>query len=149
MQVVKLDKTMVKAFIAFREQSNKEHSMIKKLTESEAGSLINTFDLADDGTAFVLQDKGSIIGQLFVENANDNSNSLRMLLISVLAEYYRTSAAKTLLDKAFSEAKKNNQSTVELIVRKDNLRAIAFYEKNSFKNEGDFTKKTLFFVKKV
>ena len=123
--------------------------MIKKLTESEAGSLINTFDLADDGTAFVLQDKGSIIGQLFVENANDNSNSLRMLLISVLAEYYRTSAAKTLLDKAFSEAKKNNQSTVELIVRKDNLRAIAFYEKNSFKNEGDFTKKTLFFVKKV
>ena len=149
MQVVKLDKTMVKAFIAFREQSNKEHTMIKKLTESEAGSLINTFDLADDGTAFVLQDKGSIIGQLFVENANDNSNSLRMLLISVLAEYYRTSAAKTLLDKAFSEAKKNNQSTVELIVRKDNLRAIAFYEKNSFKNEGDFTKKTLFFVKKV
>lgn len=53
--------------------------------------------------------------------------------ISVCKEKYGTGFAKQLMDLGEREAKKNKLNTLELIVHKDNIRGIKFYEKIGYK----------------
>ncbi|MBO8436597.1 MAG: GNAT family N-acetyltransferase [Spirochaetes bacterium] len=58
------------------------------------------------------------------------------LAIAVRKEYWGTGIAQRLLDFALAEAYEKGIRKVVLSVRKDNERAIAFYRKNNFFEEG-------------
>ena len=145
MQIVELTKEHVDKFILFRKQASQDSVIVVALDKTESLKVINDIQTDPAQQAFVAIDKNSIVGQLFVKLV-DKEHSLQIMLISVLASYYGTSLSKELLNKAIEIAKDHKYDKIKLIVRKNNLRAIEFYEKHGFKLVGDYTHKTFIYT---
>ena len=65
--------------------------------------------------------------------ANDTKKSIAFLsMIAVLDSYQRLGLGQALLDVALEKSKKRGMQKLQLQVRKDNIKALAFYQKNNF-----------------
>lgn len=128
-EIVKIDKSYLNDFVNFRHISSKESGYVNDINKKDALSIIENWNSDFRQGFFLLLDK-IIIGQLFVEYDKDK---LYLALISVVNKYQGQGYSKLLLEKAKSLAIEHSCYTIELIVHRDNKKAIAFYEKNNFK----------------
>ena len=134
-----------------------ERDQIRKATVKDANAIKNYRDIISKESTYIANpsidrikenieryitdpDKGyyiaiknkEIIGSLTI-HIDQIKSCLFIEHISVCQKAYGTGIARKLIDFAEKEAKKYSLSILELIVHKDNLRAIVFYKKVGFK----------------
>lgn len=81
------------------------------------------------------------------ENHGDlSAANVRLLSIAVLPEYKGTGAAKGMMNFFHNYLQENNIPAVGLSVKKDNLRAISFYEKMGWTTQTE-DKHAIYFIK--
>ncbi len=84
---------------------------------------------------YVAIDSGNVIGFMCCfGHGEEEPDAGEINAIYVLSEYYGTGVAQKLMDTALEELKKYSRK--ELWVLKDNTRAIAFYKKYGFHEDG-------------
>lgn len=84
---------------------------------------------------YVAIDNGNVIGFMCCfGHGEEEPDACEINAIYVLSEYYGTGVAQKLMDTALEELKKYSRK--ELWVLKDNPRAIAFYKKYGFHEDG-------------
>lgn len=143
-KIEELSEKHLNQYVEFKNDSHKESKYINPTTIEKSKDLINEYKTDKDKIGFIILDNNKIIGQLFLK-INRKDNLCHILLISVLKSYYGKNISDKLIDKAISFTKENKLSTLELIVAKDNERAISFYKKKSFKYIKDFSKTNYLF----
>ena len=81
---------------------------------------------------------GTVVGtcEIRASDAHVRTRHRGVLGIAVRKEYWGTGIAQHLLDFALAEAYERGVRKIVLTVRKDNERAIAFYKRNGFFEEG-------------
>ena len=126
--LVPLTTDMLDAFVKFRAQSKQESEWLNSMSQSRAKQMISTLP---DGTAFVLVEGDSIVGQLFIEI---RGKELYVQLVSVLGRLQGTGAGKRLMKHAEHIGRKNKCTEVTLTVARANDNAIAFYEHLGYAN---------------
>lgn len=135
-----LKKNDLDEFVAFRTRPDGEISFLNTdMAKSVAIKVIDEYSHSDDKQAYILVSGSVIVGQLFLQLKN-NKKICHIALISVDAQHRGTGAADKLMDKAISIANDNKATVIELMVNKDNERAIAFYKKKGFKFVKDQSK---------
>ena len=132
MEVIKLENKHLDEFISFRIKSHKESEYINSSNINKATKLLKEYNKDNGKFAFIVLDNNTVIGQLYVK-INPISNICHLLSISILKEYYGTGLSYQLLNKVKELAKINNKDIIELIVNKNNERALNFYKNNGFK----------------
>ena len=133
-------------FVEFRKKSHSETPYVNTITEEKAHSLIEDQVNSEDKVAFLVFDQSKIVGQLFLTFKKPRS-LCHINLISVLNAYQGKGIADQLLKKTDSVSLKEGLNTVELIVEKQNSRAIAFYKRHGFIETGTWGKNNLVFQK--
>lgn len=91
--------------------------------------ILDGFKRAGEGF-IVVQQEGKIVGYItgFIEPSRDFIDNL-----AVKENFQRKGLGKTLLDSLLKYFSQKGFKKVQLVVRENNLSAINFYEKNSFK----------------
>lgn len=146
--ILPLERKDLIAFIEFRRIASKESEYINELTKTEAEEIINNYNVSGGRVAYVLINNNKIIGQLFIDiGIKSKEKILCLLLISVLKQFEGHGYGKRLISFALKLAKENKLNTVELIVDKNNLHAIKFYERLGFKYIKTFDKTNLVYQK--
>lgn len=94
---------------------------------------------------YMLDDK--VVGMLSVYANDLGSQSAYITQLSVLKEMQGKHIGKNLLEFVVLELKKVNMKIVRLEVKKKNLHAIQFYERNGFQKEQEETKDSFYMIK--
>lgn len=132
-----LQDTHLDAFVSFRNQASKESEYVNDIDTERARKMFNEWK--GNKQAYVATVGPTIVGQLFFTAVKGKTF---VNLISVLDAYKGTGLAKRLLDVIQS-------NHVELIVAKNNKRAIRFYESLGFKLDSMYNSKRLIFVRRT
>lgn len=146
-KISELNNDLIDEFILFRNKSSKETEYINSLNRQQAQDIINEYNV-NNKLAYVLMINNKIIGQLFLDlGIKSKENILCVLLISVLKEFQGHGYGKQLISLSVKLAKENKLNILELIVDKNNLHAINFYEKLGFKYIKPFSSTALIYQK--
>lgn len=140
MSIVELTSNLAEKYVEFKNQSHKESKYLNGTTLDATKELIKTYHADETKYALVATSGNEIVGQLFMVHTKD---VLFIQLISVLEKEKGLGLANQLMDKAKSTAKQLDVERIELIVDKENDRAIAFYKKVGFSYAKDHGKKRL------
>ena len=138
LRLVPFTEELVEAFVEFRNLSSKESRYVNPTTFEKAQTLQQEWTTTPKKSWLLIAPEG-VVGQLFI---TINKDKVRINLLSVLASYFKTGAAKLLIDKV----KKLAKTSIELIVASDNIRAQRFYEKMGFKHSGMYNKKNFVYT---
>lgn len=131
MRIVKLDRSLVDAFVEFRTKSKAESEFLNAMTAKRALEIIDEYK-DENSLCLVARDGDEIVGQLFL-NFFPEIKTVQISLISVLDSYKGKGLALVLLANAISYAKEMKAVNLKLYVKKTNTRAIKFYESRGFK----------------
>jgi len=102
--------------------------------------------LVDNAEVFIAKDE-SILGFIAVYS-NDLSNKTGYITqVGVKSIAQSTGIGKRLMNEAYSICKEKGMQKIKLEVRKSNIKAIKFYQKEGFKDCGDATEHSIYMEK--
>ncbi|WP_313449061.1 GNAT family N-acetyltransferase [Streptococcus parasuis] len=102
--------------------------------------------LVDNAEVFIAKDE-SILGFIAVYS-NDMSNKTGYITqVGVKSIAQSTGIGKRLMNEAYSICKEKGMQKIKLEVRKSNIKAIKFYQKEGFKDCGDATEHSTYMEK--
>lgn len=131
MGIVELKNKYLKKFVEFRATASGESEYVNSISEEKAKALVEEYESDEDKLAFVAMKGGEIVGQLFVKTMKKDS-VIRISPISVLKKENGGGLAASLIKKAESVAKSKKLDEIDLVVKDDNERAIAFYVRQGY-----------------
>ena len=143
MNIVELTQKHTEAYVEFKNKAHEESEYINGTTLETTKKLIEQYKDDERRYAFIALNGNVIVGQLFL--VLKNKSVLAIALISVLESEKGTGLAGKLIDKAKAIAKEQDVKRIELIVNKNNDRAIAFYKRVGFTFAKDHSKNNLTF----
>lgn len=144
-EITLFTKKDIPGFVEFRHKSKKESPFLNDSNVELATDQQSEYS-TDDKKAYLLKDKGNIIGQLFIKY-HPKTNTVGLGLISVLQEYQGKGYAKKLLALVDQYAKEKKAKEIELYVDKANDTAMKVYEKMGYKKLKDHGKNRIVYIK--